>query len=99
MKTILKLGIAGTALALTACNTTYQADPTTYAHLSCEQLKSMYDPDSSLVIPNIPDQHPGDSNYVDAKAPSRDWTYEQDLREEKSKFRSDVRAAYRANGC
>ena len=63
------------------------------------QLKSMYDPANELLIPQIPDEHPGDSNYVRAQPNQREWNYEKDVRSEQNKFRSDVRAAYRQNGC
>lgn len=99
MRTALKMSVVSGFGALCACSSVYEADPTTYAHLNCAQLQTMYNPSSELLIPRLGGGHPGDSSLTTAKDNNREWTYQENLREERSKFRSDVRAAYRDKGC
>ena len=98
MKTIINLLLALTATALMGCTTAYRVDPTTYAHLSCEKLQTMYNPNSELSVPQFTEELAGANDLAVASTNGREL-HDENPSSEQGKFRADVRAAYKQNGC
>jgi len=79
---------------LAGCTTQYRADPATFSHLSCEKLRGLYDPNSKLLVPEF--EGDDEDNIASTNLGGIDAN---DYRDEETKFRTDVRAAYKAKGC
>ena len=94
MKTFLNLSFALAATALMGCTTAYRVDPTTYAHLSCEKLQTMYDPNAELSVPQFTEELAGAKDLANGRE-----LHDENPSSERGKFRADVRAAYKQKGC
>jgi hypothetical protein len=96
MKTLQKLSmIAAAALIVSGC-TTY-GDPTTFGSLSCESLRTLYSPGTN--IGNTPDILASESSYNHPKPNEITLANANLARNQTAKRESDLRAAYKANGC
>ncbi|NNC36707.1 MAG: hypothetical protein EX271_09270 [Acidimicrobiales bacterium] len=87
------IGIA--LFALSGCAT--YGDASTYAHMNCEALRTLYSPGTN--IGNTPDVLLSDSDYNAPKPNELTWANANLARNATAKRESDLRAAYRANGC
>jgi len=90
MDTLIKLGLTLGMSLLAGCTTQYRADPATFSHLSCEKLRGLYDPNSKLLVPEFE----GDDED-DIASTNLGGIDANDYRDEETKFRTDVRAAYK----
>lgn len=96
MKTLQKLSILG-LMALTVSGCTTYGDPTTFGSLSCESLRTLYSPGTN--IGNTPDVLASDSSYNRPKPNELTIANANLARNQTAKRESDLRAAYKANGC
>jgi len=95
MNIIFKMGLAVGISVLAGCTTPYRADPANFSHLSCEKLQGLYDPNSTLLVPEFEkDTDDGVENFTRLGGNNAN-----DYQREENKFRTDVRAAYAAKGC
>ena len=80
---------------LSGCAT--YGDPTTYSNLSCESLRTLYNPGTN--IGNTPDVLASESSFNHPKPNQLTLANPNLARNATAKRESDLRAAYKANGC
>jgi len=96
MKTFQRCMIGGTSvLMLVGCANF--GDPSVYGHLNCDALRSQYRTETSL---NLPDVLASQSDFRDANEDGEiNYPNRADVDYLEKERQSDLRAAYRANGC
>jgi len=96
MKTRQKLIVVGVCVLTFAGCTTY-GDPETFSSLNCESLRTLYSPGTN--VGQLPDVLASQSDFNAPKPNELTLANANLARNATAKRESDLRAAYRANGC